>query len=344
MEKQNNALYLTQVLTPVAIKPQVEKSSSPTGTQRGPTQETAVAQANQIKQIQNIQPLRTPSIALDRTAQNDRNQLRNPTSESQIAQNKPMSARKRMLIIQPLHLPFPVKRNRPTAGLATVAGNLAPVQSRPQRPLLSNGGAFVPHLTPLYPIHTFSSVACISNLAVQQQQQQQQLQASGPPPQVAVRSAVVCENCQFIPQFVTTGSNQDIPMDLSNKVSSEKVRHTTSELQNVYKLPDPLATGPNGYEEDVVINLAKPKQPKAGDTASEPSTSEGIRPAELAANSESRWRCFLCNLDFEMEWWLQKHYRGHKHVCKLLESVGGSEVLQKRIKCREINSEMLVNE
>lgn len=115
--------------------------------------------------------------------------------------------RKRTLIIQPLHLPFSVTRNQPTTDPATGAGNFAPVQSRPQRPLFSNGGAFVPHLTPLYPIHTLSPVACISNLAVQQQQQQQ-LQTSGPPSHFAVRSAVLCGNCQFIPHYVTIGSNQ----------------------------------------------------------------------------------------------------------------------------------------
>lgn len=68
----------------------MEKSSLPTGIQRGPAQETTVAQSPQMKQTQNVQPLRTPTIALDRTAKNDRNQLRNPTSESQNTQNKPM--------------------------------------------------------------------------------------------------------------------------------------------------------------------------------------------------------------------------------------------------------------
>ncbi|KAL5111024.1 hypothetical protein TcWFU_010187 [Taenia crassiceps] len=312
------------------VKTQGERGSSLTGFQRGPTQETTVAQAHQIKQAQNAQLSRTPSMAPDRAAQSDRSQLGSSTSEPQNTQSKPIPVFVRTL-------------NQPTADLATVAGNFAPVQSRPQRPLFSNGGAFLPHLTPLYPIHTFSPVACISNLAVQQQQQQQ-LQTSGSPSQFAVRSTVVCGNCQFIPQYATIGSNQDIPMDLSTKVSSEKLQNTTSELQDVYKRPDLHATGPNGCEEGVVINLAKPKRPKTSDAAPEPSTSEVIRPTELPTNSESRWRCFICNLDFEMEWWLQKHYRGHKHVCKLLESVGGSETLQKRIKCREINSETLVNE
>ncbi|EUB64397.1 hypothetical protein EGR_00941 [Echinococcus granulosus] len=310
-------------------KSRAEKSSSPAGIQRKPTQETTVAHV-QIKQAQNVQPLRNPSTALDRTTLNNRDQLRNPTSESQTTHNRSM----------------PV--NQPTTGLATAAGNFAPVQSRPQRPLFSNGGAVVRHLTPLYPIHNLSSVACISNLAVQQpqqqQQQQQQQQTSGSPSQFAIRSAVVCGNCQFIPQYVTISSNQDIPMDLSVKVPLKKVPHTTSGLHNVYESPDIRVTESNGYEEGVVINLAKPKRHKTNDTPLEPSTSEGIRPTALETNSESRWKCFLCNLDFEMEWWLQKHYRGHKHVCKLLESVGGSEALQKRIKCREINSETLINE
>ncbi|VDM34614.1 unnamed protein product [Hydatigera taeniaeformis] len=328
-------------------KSQVMKSSSPAGTQRGQTQDTTVAQAYQSKVTQNAQLLRTSSVALERTVQNDRNQLKNPISESQNAQTKPMPVFVRTLqvnycLVDQLCILNDDYKNQPTTDIASVAGNFAPVQSRPQRPLFSNGGAFVPHLTPLYPIHTLSSVACVSNLAVQQQQQQQQTGSSSP--QFAVRSAVVCGNCQFVPQYVTIGPNQDIPIDLSIKVSPEKGQRTTSEMQEVYKPSDHRTTGLNGYEEGVAINLAKPKRSKTSETALEPSSSEGNRSVELGTNTESRWKCFLCNLDFEMEWWLQKHYRGHKHVCKLLESVGGSETLQKRIKCREINSETLVNE
>lgn len=78
------------------------------------------------------------------------------------------------------------------------------------------------------------------------------------------------------------------------------------------------------------INLAKPKRPS-------------FQHESVASNCGRRWKCDLCDLSFETEWFLHEHYGSKTHVCKSLESVDDSESLQKRIKSREVCSEALVN-
>ncbi|VUZ50666.1 unnamed protein product, partial [Hymenolepis diminuta] len=103
----------------------------------------------------------------------------------------------------------------------------------------------------------------------------------------------------------------ELPMDLSN----------TSSSQN---------SEPMDCLESDAINLAKPKRPS-------------FQHESVASNCGRRWKCDLCDLSFETEWFLHEHYGSKTHVCKSLESVDDSESLQKRIKSREVCSEALVN-
>lgn len=54
-------------------------------------------------------------------------------------------------------------------------------------------------------------------------------------------------------------------------------------------------------------------------------------------------KCNACGVGFEIDWRLERHFRGKGHICKMLEYIPGSEELQKRIRNRELNAETFVD-
>uniref|UniRef100_A0A5K3EYS0 C2H2-type domain-containing protein n=1 Tax=Mesocestoides corti TaxID=53468 RepID=A0A5K3EYS0_MESCO len=239
---------------------------------------------------------------------------------------------------------------QPAIALAEMTSRMAPVQPLPQRPRYSNGGnseqplnmnvAAGIRFNNAQTSRTPSKVTSAHTLAPNQVIRQQTV--SHPQAQLPIGPSIACAKCQIFPHYALIGSNQETPIDLSIKFSEKTSSENLAKQDAVTFNACQSASTYN--EEDVVINLTRSNSPKCAKSYPESSNSEASLQRHFAPKREALMKCLICNLDFEMDWWLKKHYRGRKHVCRLLESVGGSEGLQKRIKSREINSETLVNE
>ncbi|KAM7538280.1 hypothetical protein Aperf_G00000076129 [Anoplocephala perfoliata] len=183
----------------------------------------------------------------------------------------------------------------------------------------------------LFPLHTgISSLTYFSDPALQpqnhQQNRQQKQQQPLFPSYYSQNSFGTTLNTAKRPSSAMTDSN-DVPLDLSNQIPSTlKTPQTRNESNN-------SSSEPMDYLEGDVINLVKPKGIRSMDAHQEDQPMRGSR----------CWKCELCDISFDTEWFLHEHYGGKAHVCKSLESVDDSESLQKRIRSREVCSEALVN-